>query len=93
LALPEAAQTSDPLVAMLLRVNWRLLVGGFQINLDSREVAFRTALMLNGQRLTTELLKGVVYGNVLTMNRCIDEVLAAFRGERSAAESFERLAL
>jgi hypothetical protein len=93
--LPEviAAERRPEVATLLLQVNWRLLTGAFHLDLDSGEALFRTTLLLpDDAPLTEALCRGLVYGNVLTMDRCVDEVLRSARGA-DPAEAFARLAL
>jgi hypothetical protein len=83
----------DAVVQLVVRANWRLLTGAFQLDLDTGELGFRTMLFLShGAELTEALCRGLVYGNVLTVERCLAEFRAAAAGEDATA-AFERLAL
>ncbi|MEO9322511.1 YbjN domain-containing protein [Nocardioides sp. C4-1] len=78
---------------LVLRSNWRLLTGAFQLDLDSGRAAFRTMLFLShGGEPTEGLLRGLVYGNVLTVDRCLTELQAVAEGADTAG-AFARLAL
>ena len=46
----------------------------------------------DGAELTEPLCRGVVYSNVLTVDRCLAEFLSAAEGA-DALEAFERLVL
>lgn len=78
---------------LVLRSNWRLLTGAFQLDLDSGQAVFRTMLFLShGAEPTDELLRGLVYGNVLTVDRCLVELQAVAEGADTRG-AFARLAL
>lgn len=78
---------------LVVRTNWRLLTGAFQLDLDTGAVEFRSMLFLShGAEPTEELLRGLVYGNVLTADRCLSG-LAAVADGAEPAEVLERLAL
>jgi hypothetical protein len=83
----------DAVMALIVRTNWRLLTGAFQLDLDGGEFAFRTMLFLSdGVEPTDALCRGLVYGNVLTVDRCLPQLLdTAAGGDATAA--FENLAL
>ena len=83
----------DAVTQLLVRANWRLLTGAFQLDVDTGELVFRTMVFLSdGAELSEPLCRGLVYSNVLTVDRCLPELLAAAGGE-DAIEAFERLAL
>jgi hypothetical protein len=93
LPLTVEPEHRDAMTALVLRVNWRLLTGAFQFDIESGELVFRTMLFLSHQaELSDGLCRGLVYGNVLTVDRCLAQFLAAARGE-DAVEAYERLAL
>ena len=78
---------------LVVRANWRLLTGAFQLDLDTGELVFRTMLFLSdGAELSDALCRGLVYSNVLTVDRCLAEFLSAAVGG-DALEAYERLAL
>lgn len=78
---------------LVVRTNWRLLTGAFQLDLDSGEVVFRTMLFLShGEPPTEGLLRGLVYGNVLTVDRCLKEFTGVALGGEPAG-ALARLAL
>lgn len=78
---------------LVVRTNWRLLTGAFQFDPDTGELLFRSMVFLShGAPLTEELCRGLVYGNVLTVDRCLAEFTAAAAGEDVAA-ALGRLAL
>jgi hypothetical protein len=78
---------------LVVRTNWRLLTGAFQLDLDTGELDFRTMLFLpDGAELSEELCRGLVYSNVLTVDRCLTEFLSAAAGG-DALEAFGRLAI
>ena len=81
------------LTQLVIRANWRLLTGAFHLDLDSGELVFRTTLLLpDGEELTEALCRGLIYSNVLTVDRCLAEFLAAAEGGDPTA-AYERLAL
>ena len=83
----------DAVTQLVVRANWRLLTGAFQLDLDTGDLVFRTMLFLSHTaELTEPLCRGLVYGNVLTVDRCLAEFRAAAAGD-DAIEALERLAL
>ena len=78
---------------LIIRANHRLLTGAFQLDLDGGELVFRTVLLIpNGGELTDALCRGLVYGNVLTVDRCLDEFMGTAAGG-DPLQAYERLAL
>jgi hypothetical protein len=93
LPLTVEQEHRDAVVQLIIRANWRLLTGAFQLDLDTGELDFRTMLFLSdGAELSKQLCGGLVYSNVLTVDRCLAEFRSAAKGE-DAAVAYERLAL
>jgi hypothetical protein len=88
-----AAPHREDVMRLVVRTNWRLLTGAFQLDLDGGDLVFRTMLCLpDGVETSHALCRGLIYGNVLTVDRCLPQLLdAAAGGDASAA--FESLAL
>lgn len=83
----------DAVTQLLVRANWRLLTGAFQLDVDTGDLVFRTMLFLaEGVELPEPLCRGMVYSNVLTVDRCLPEFLSAATGG-DALEAFAQLAL
>jgi len=75
------SETRSAVLELVARTNWRLLTGAFQLDLDTGELTFRTMLFLShGGELTEQLCRGLVYGNVLTVDRCLAEFVGVAAG-------------
>lgn len=93
LPLAVAADLREAFSQLIIRTNWLLLTGAFQLDVDTGEVVFRTMLFLpDGAELTDALCRGMAYSNVLTVDRCLAQFMAAGAGG-DALEAFQRLAL
>ena len=93
--LPVTVQPEhrDAVTQLVVRANWRLLTGAFQLDVDTGELVFRTMLFLSDSaELSDGLCRGLVYSNVLTVDRCLAEFKSAAVGG-DALEAYERLAL
>ena len=53
---------------LFIRINFSLLVGSFDLDLEDGEARFRTSLDIEGGELTDGLLRQVLYANVTTMD-------------------------
>jgi hypothetical protein len=93
LPLTVPAENRSAVMELVTRTNWRLLTGAFQLDLDTGELVFRTMLFLShGAEPTEELCRGLVYGNVLTVDRCLTEFAGAAAGG-DVSRALDRLAL
>jgi hypothetical protein len=93
LPLTVGPEQLDAVTQLVVRANWRLLTGAFQLDLDSGELVFRTMVFLSdGVELPEPLCRGLVYSNVLTVDRCLTEFKATVAGD-DPVQAYERLAL
>lgn len=93
LPMSVAPEYRSGVVDLLVRANWRLLTGAFLMDLDTGDMVFRTMLFLpDGVEVSPSLLRGLVYSNVLTVDRCLSEFRIAAAGG-SPRETFDRLRL
>jgi len=93
--LPLTIPTTElnAVTQLVIRVNWRLLTGAFQLDLDSGELVFRTMFFVSdGAEISESLCRGLIYSNVLTVDRCLAEFRAAAAGD-DPAQVYDRLAL
>jgi hypothetical protein len=88
------AAVRPALAEYLTRANWGLIIGNFELDYSDGEIRYRTSLQLNGTPLAAELLRPLIYGNVVAMNKYLpgieaviaqvqtaDEAIAAVEGE------------
>lgn len=93
LPLTVGSEHRDAVVQLIIQANWRLLTGAFQLDVDTGELVFRSMLFLPEEiELPETLCRGLVYSNVLTVERCLAEFRSAAEGE-DAVVAYERLAL
>jgi hypothetical protein len=71
----------------LARVNWTLIRGNFEMDLESGEVRFRTTIDFKDSLISTEMLATLIYGNVATMNRYYPGLVAVARKGASAQDA------
>jgi hypothetical protein len=69
-----------------------MLTGGFALDPHSGAVRFRTCLMLpDAAPLTVAECKGLVYANVLTVERCLPVIEATVSGTVSLADALDSI--
>jgi hypothetical protein len=95
-ALPiEVPEDLRPgMAALLIHANWDLLTGAFALSPGTGDIRFRTSLLLpDGAPLLAAAVKGLVYANVLTVDRCLPVLAAASAGEIPIDQALDHLAL
>lgn len=89
--VPERAppERREAVLRYLARVNFSLLVGAFEMDLDDGEVRLRTSIDLHGAAMTDELMGGVVYPNHQAMIDYLRGLLSVIRGDQGPDEAFD----
>jgi hypothetical protein len=83
LQVPDSRRAG--LATLLLHVNWTMVTGAFAVDPDSGAVRFRTALLLPDA--PEMAIKGLVYANVLTVDRCVETIAATVAGELALGQA------
>ncbi|MEB3231827.1 MAG: YbjN domain-containing protein [Leptolyngbyaceae bacterium] len=75
------AARREAIALFITRANYGLVVGNFELDLDSGELRYKTSIDLEGSRLTPALMSAIAYNNVLTMDQYLPGIEAVI--ERS----------
>lgn len=78
--VPEALRSD--VAAMLMRANYDLTYGSFELDWDDGHLRFRTSLDVEGSELGPEMLRSLTLANVVTMDRIAPAIAAALGGEQ-----------
>ncbi len=88
LRVPEAKRAA--MSEFLTRVNYGVVIGNFEMDLDDGEVRYKTSLDLEDvtePAVLPALLGHIVYANVAAMDRYLPGMMAVITGSKSAAEA------
>lgn len=81
----QAAEDCRPALAeFVARANFGLVIGNFELDLDTGEVRYKTSIDVEGDRLTPPLVQNVVYANVVMMDRYLPGIMAVLGGTTPA---------
>lgn len=59
----------------LTRANYGLIIGNFEMDFNDGEVRYKTSIDVEGDRLTSALIKQLVYINVVMMDRYLPGIM------------------
>lgn len=77
----DVDQAMRPAVgAYLMRLNWGMPFGNFELHYTTGEIRFRTSMTIEDAEPTDALVRPLVYANVYTMNRYLDDIMAVASG-------------
>ncbi|MBN1955028.1 MAG: YbjN domain-containing protein [Anaerolineae bacterium] len=65
----------------LTRANYGLIIGNFELDMSDGEVRYKTSVDVEGDRLSTALVKQMVYINVMMMDRYLPGIMKVAFGE------------
>jgi hypothetical protein len=71
----------------ITRANYGLIIGNFEMDLDTGEVRYKTSFDGEGVPVTAALFKNTIYPNLAMLDQFLPGVLALVYGEGAAAES------
>lgn len=66
----------EAIALFITRANYGLMVGNFELDLDSGELRYKTSMDLEGSELTNALMSAIAYNNVLTMDQYVPGIVA-----------------
>jgi len=81
-----------PAVAeFLMRLNYDLHLGNFELNFDSGEVRYRTSLNIGEHDFSPELLRPIIYTNVLMMDQNLPGIMSVSYGQVSPVAALDAI--
>ncbi len=69
----------------LTRANYGMIIGNFELDFNDGEVRYKTSIDVEGDELTTALIKQMVYANVLTFDKYLPGIMKVMYTEIDAA--------
>ena len=76
---PEDKRTA--IAEFLTRANYGIVIGNFDLDFSDGEIRYKTSIDLGGDRLSTSLVRQLVYANVLMMDEYLPGIMAVIEGE------------
>ena len=75
----------------ITRANFGMVLGNFELDFADGEVRFKTSIDVEGAELTAELIKPVIYANVLTMDEYLPGLLTVSQGSATPEEALNKI--
>ena len=60
----------------ITRANYGLILGNFELDFDDGEIRYKTSIDVEDDRLSSALMKHLVYANILTMDQYMPGIMA-----------------
>ena len=75
----------------ITRANYGLLIGNFELDFDDGEIRYKTSIDVEGDTLSQNLIKQLVYTNVTTIDEYLPGIIAVVEGKLSPQEAIAKI--
>ncbi len=75
----------------LTRVNYGLQIGNFELDFSDGEVRYKTSIDVEGGQLTPEMVKTLVYTNILMMDKYLPGVMGVVYGGKTPEQAITEI--
>jgi hypothetical protein len=75
----------------LSRANSGIIIGNFELDFASGEIRYKTSIDVEGDRLSSALLKQLVYANVMMMDEYLPGIMSVMYGNVSPVEAIAQI--
>lgn len=88
----KAPEDKRPIMAdFLTRANYGLYIGNFEMDYNDGEIRFKTSIDVEGDRLSFDLMKRLVYDNVGVMDKYLPGIMTIIYGGASPTEAIAKV--
>ena len=75
----------------MTRANYGLIIGNFELDFTDGEIRFKTSIDVEGDNLTSALIKHLVYANITMMDEYLPGIVAVIENKMSPAEAIAQI--
>lgn len=75
----------------LTRANSGMMIGNFELDFKDGEISYKTSIDIEGDRLSTALIKRLVYANVMMMDEYLPGIFSVIYGNVSPADAIAQI--
>jgi hypothetical protein len=88
----DAPEPRRPAVAeFLTRANYGLILGNFELDYEDGDIRYKTSIDVVDDRLSPELIRNIVYTNVIVMDRYLPGIMQVIYGQVSPADAIREV--
>jgi hypothetical protein len=73
------------------RANYSMIIGNFELNFADGEIRYKTSIDVEGDRLTSALIKRLVYANVMMMDEYLPGIMSVIDRDVSPVEAIAQI--
>lgn len=75
----------------LTRANYGLVIGNFELDYGDGEIRYKSSIDVENDRLTSPLIKNLVYANVAMMDKYLPGIMAVLYGGASPTKAIAQI--
>ena len=88
----NAPENKRPALAELIaRVNYGMILGNFELDFTDGEIRYKTSIDVGKDKLTYELIRQVVYSNVMMMDKYQPGIMSVIYSDVSPEEAIKQI--
>jgi hypothetical protein len=88
----KAPEDKRPLIAdFMTRANYGMYIGNFELDFNDGEIRYKTSIDVEGDRLSSPLIKRLVYANVGVMDKYLPGIMSVIYGGASPTEAIAQV--
>jgi hypothetical protein len=89
LAAPESKRTA--IAEFIARANYGMLIGNFELDFTDGEIRYKTSIDVQGDFLSFELIKQLVYANVTMMDEYLPGIMSVIDSDVSPVDAIAQV--
>ncbi|HEY9659426.1 MAG TPA: YbjN domain-containing protein, partial [Allocoleopsis sp.] len=86
-----SGDTLQPIAQFITRANFGMIIGNFELNFDNGEIRYKTSIDVEGDRLSSALIKQLVYTSVTMMDEYLPGIKAVLDGSLTPPEAIRSI--
>ncbi|MBC8100915.1 MAG: YbjN domain-containing protein [Armatimonadetes bacterium] len=75
----------------ITRANYGMIIGNFELDYNDGEIRYKTSIDVEGDTLTTPLIKQCVYANIVVMDRYLPGIMRVIYGASEPLEEIGKI--
>jgi hypothetical protein len=75
----------------ITRANYGMIIGNFEMDWKDGEIRYKTSIDVEGAQLSKQLIKQMVYANVMIMDRYLPGLMSMMYGTSSATDEIAKI--
>ena len=81
------AEKRITIAEFITRVNYGMIIGNFELDFSDGEIRYKTSIDVEGDKMTSTIIKNLVYANVMTMDQYLPGIVAIVEKDVSPVDA------